>query len=351
MEFGLFSNSRRPSRSLTEAWQLDIDEMVAVEDCGFDEVWVSEHESSADLIICRAASVTSRIRLGSAVRVLPIYHPVQVANDAAACDNLTNGRYMLGVGPGFSKERWMSRGVDPETTRERTVESLDLLLRIFTEREKFDFKGKYWSGSSVSAGMEFMQKPYPPMAMSVASAEESAQLAGRKGLRMLTPDFTHASKLKKLGDAFVEGQIAGGHAPDRSKFGVCRVIYVAESDKVARDDMRDSYEQVIRWEVKHTPWHQYDRIPEGGTLEDITFDYLCDTRNLFIGSPATVLDHIETFFEEVGGFGTLIFHGGRDYATPEKLKQSMRLFADEVMPRVRHLAPARVHDEPLVAAQ
>lgn len=340
MEFGLWSNSRRPNRKLAEAWQLDIDEIVAAEDCGFHEAWISEHESSADLIVCRAAGVTSRIRLGSAVRVLPVYHPVQVANDTAACDNLSNGRYMLGVGPGFSKERWISRGVDPETVRERTDESLDVLLRVFREREKFSFSGKYWSGAQASAGMEFVQKPYPQVAMSVANSAESAHLAGRKGLRVLTPDFTHATKLKRLAEGFVEGQASARYEADRSKFGVCRVVYVAETDQVARQDMRPSYEAIIKWEIEHTPWHQHDRIPKGGTLQDITFDYLCDTGNLFIGSPDTVRRHIEAFHDEVGGFGTFILHGGRDYATPEKVMRSLKLFSEEVMPRVKHVVPS-----------
>ena len=103
----------------------------------------------------------------------------------------------------------------------------------------------------------------------------------------------------------------------------------------------NTYEETIRWEIKNTPHHQIERVPPGGKLDDITFDYLVDTGNLFIGSPETVYKRILDFYDQTGGFGTLMFHGGRDYATPEKLARSMKLFMDEVAPRLRHLDPDR----------
>ena len=89
----------------------------------------------------------------------------------------------------------------------------------------------------------------------------------------------------------------------------------------------------------NTPHHQSERIPKGGTLQDITYDYLIDTGNLFIGSAKTVQKRIEDHFEATGGFGTLLFHAGRDYATPELLAASMARFMDEVAPKVRPLDP------------
>ena len=97
-----------------------------------------------------------------------------------------------------------------------------------------------------------------------------------------------------------------GRAPQRSKFGVCRVVYVAETDEKARNDMRDSYNDIIKWEIVNTPHHQNERVPEGGTLDDITFDMLVDNGNLFVGSPETVYRRVLEFYEQVGGFGLLI---------------------------------------------
>ena len=91
-----------------------------------------------------------------------------------------------------------------------------------------------------------------------------------------------------LGDTFVAAQRAAGRPQRRADLHATRVIYVAETDASAREDMRQSYEETIRWEIENTPHHQVERVPPGGTLDDITYDYLVDTANIFVGSPDTV---------------------------------------------------------------
>jgi len=79
MKFGLFSNNRRPLKTLGEAWEEDIFEIVTADGLGFDEAWISEHQTPAELIIAKAAALTKTIRLGSGVRPLGYYHPIQIA--------------------------------------------------------------------------------------------------------------------------------------------------------------------------------------------------------------------------------------------------------------------------------
>ena len=338
MEFGLFSNDRRPTRPLGEAWKRDIDEMIVSDETGFTEAWISEHEVSADMLVCRAAPVTKRIRLGSAIRVLPRYHPLQIATEALASDHLTDGRYMLGVGPGFLKSKMVEMGLNPDDMRAMMEESLDVILRIFAAKGPIDHDGRFWHGKDMKTDIAPRNGRTRPIAVSVASAPPSAAYAAARGLAVLTPDFTPNHRLREFGDAMEAA--SGKGARSRGDLRTCRVVYVAEADKQARDDMRPSYTEVINWEIVNTPWHQLDRIPPGGKLEDITFDYLVDTGNLFIGSPDTVRQMVEHFHADVGGFGLLMFHAGRDYATPEKVHHSMRLFMREVAPAVRHLTPA-----------
>jgi len=347
MEFGLFSNNRRPKRRLGEGWECDLEEARIADEIGFSEAWFSEHEAPAELLISKAAALTKRIRLGSAVRPLPFYHPLQVVIEAMAADQLTNGRYMLGVGTGFRPHKLAWRGRDPQEMRDLTKESLEVILRLFKERPTpFDFEGRFWKGKQLYVEIPPVQLPHPPIAMSVANTPASAAIAGRHGLMMLTSDFAPPKKIRGLGDAMVEGQIAAGRPAERGKFHACRVVYVGETDTSARDDMRESYNETIKWEIANTPWHQEQRIPPGGSFDDINFDYLVDTANLLVGSPATVTQMVEHLYHEIGGMGVLLFHAGRDYATPEKVAASMRLFAKSVMPRVRHLHP----DKSLAAA-
>lgn len=341
MQFGLFSNNRRPKRRLGESWELDIEEARVADEAGFAEIWFSEHEAPAEPLIARASAITKQIRLGPAVRPLPFYHPIQVALDCNASDQLTNGRYMLGLGTGFRPHRVAWRGQDPALMREMTHESLEVIMRLLKNRpEPFDLDGKFWKGKQLFLDIAPVQLPHPPIAMSVANSRDSARLCGRLGMMMLTSDFATNRHLRELGDGLVEGQLDAGRPAARGDLRACRVVYVAATDREARDDMRETYNETIAWEVANTPWHQQERIPAGGSFADINFDYLVDTGNLFVGSAETVRQMIASFHADVGGFGTLLFHSGRDYATPEKVRASLRAFARDVAPKLRDLLPA-----------
>ncbi len=339
MEFGIFSNSRRPVRTNGDAWDEDIFEVVTADRLGFHVAWISEHQSPAELIICKAAGLTKQIRLGSAVRPLAYYHPLQVAIEANACDHLTGGRYQLGVGFGFYRTNMEQRGLDFDKTREMMHASIDLIRKLWTSDKPVDYDGPFWTGKGMVVKPAPVQKPHPPMGIACSKTDGTPELAGRLGLMPLTGDFIPLERLKRFGELYVEGARAAGRKPSRNGLHATRVIYVAESDKEARDDMRESYNETIAWEIANTPHHQVERIPKGGTFADINFDYLCDTANIFVGSPDTVQRRILDFYRETGGFGVLMFHAGRDYATREKRVRSMQLFMEEVAPRLRHLDP------------
>ena len=339
MQFGLFSNDRRPDRSLGDAWDRDIQEIVTADKLGFQEAWISEHQTPSELIIAKAAAQTSRIRLGAGVRPLGYYHPLQIALEANATDQITHGRYMLGIGHGFHARQMEWRGLDPKDTRAMVEASAELILKLWNSDGPLDYDGPFWKGKQMILQCPPVQKPHPPMAIACINTLGSVKLAGRLNLIVLTGDFIPVPRLREFGDTLVEAQAAAGHKPSRGMIRSTRVIYVAESDRQAREDMRESYEATIAWEIANTPHHQVERIPPGGTLQDITFDYLVDTGNIFVGSPETVRKRIEHHYEASGGFGVLNFHAGRDYATPEKLARSMKLFMDEVAPKIRHLDP------------
>jgi alkanesulfonate monooxygenase SsuD/methylene tetrahydromethanopterin reductase-like flavin-dependent oxidoreductase (luciferase family) len=351
MEFGLFSNNRRPGISIGEGWDLDIAEVEVADRLGFHEVWFSEHQSPAEVIIAKAAGRTNQIRLGTAVRPAGYYHPFQIALEANACDQITRGRYMLGMGTGFYPKRLEWRGIDPSNMRAVLEPSISFILKLWSSTEPFDYDGPFWKGKQMALEIPPVQTPHPPLAIAAGNTLSSAQIAGRYNIYMLSGDFTPVDRLRKFNDAMVEAQIENGHAPCRKNYHATRVIYVGETDKKARDDMRESYSDIIAWEIQNTPHHQVERIPPGGTFADINFDYLCDTANIFIGSPDTVRQRILDFYDQVGGFGTILFHAGRPYATPEKLARSMELFMQEVAPKLGHLDPDAATNPVSVAAE
>ena len=339
MEFGIFSNSRRPYRELQDAWDQDVHEVCLADELGMEEAWISEHVSPAELIICKAAALTKHIKLGSAVRPLAYHHPLQVAIEANACDNLTHGRYQLGIGMGFGGGYMDQRGLEDAKRREMLHAATDLILRLWEAKEPFDYDGPYWSGKGMVLKQPSVQKPHPPVAIAAGTNEGTVQTAAKYGFKLLTGDFNPPHRLRRFGEVLDEAGAEADRPNPRDLFAVTRVVYVADTDEEAREDMRDSYEKTIAWEIANTPWHQIERVPAGGTLQDITFDYLVATRNLFIGSPDTVYNCITELYDDVGGFNLLMCHAGRDYATTEKRERSYRLFMQEVAPRLRQLAP------------
>ena len=169
MEFGLFSNNRRPDRPIGEAWDEDIYEAEVADRLGFNEIWFSEHQSPAELIICKAAGRTQQIRLGSAVRPLGYYHPLQVALEANTTDQLTGGRYMLGIGTGFYPKKLEWRGLDPTSMRAVMEPSIELMLKLWNSKEPVDYDGPFWKGKQMLLECPPVQKPHPPVGIAAAN--------------------------------------------------------------------------------------------------------------------------------------------------------------------------------------
>src|SRR5439155_16703921 len=137
-----------------------------------------------DHVICKAAALTKRIRLGPGVRPLPIYHPVQVATEVAVCDHLTGGRYMAGFGgQGGNNLMLRQRGV-PEGSERRAMahEAIDLILKCLNTAEPFDYDGRYWHGEGISITPRPFQQPHPPVGLACSRTDSSLELAGRLGL-------------------------------------------------------------------------------------------------------------------------------------------------------------------------
>src|SRR4029077_9878224 len=99
--------------------------------------------------MCKAAGRTERIRLGSPVRPLGYYHPLQVALEANATDQLTNGRYMLGIGTGFHDRTMEWGGLVPKLATPMVAASIELMFRLWNATGPVDYDGPYWKGKQM----------------------------------------------------------------------------------------------------------------------------------------------------------------------------------------------------------
>jgi len=344
LDFAIFSESgvRRHART-ADAYQDDLDEIILADELGFKEAWIAETNqvrpntvTHAHMLMCKAAPLTKHIRFGSGIRQLPLHHPVDVVQEANMCDNVTRGRYTFGYGGTHlvSHEQMRMRGIEAshQDTRAMVHESIEIILKCWTSEEPFDFEGRYWHGRDVNVTPRPFQQPHPPIAAGCSGSADTIELAARHGfIPLFGRGSDPAEELREWGELYLRTARAAGQPLSRKAFHVAHVIWVAETDGQARDQVREG----LTYKLSTVdPAHLMKRIPPGGTLDDLTFDYLVDTGYYWVGSPDTVYEQIREYYDACDGFGVLMLFAGMPLAEPSKVARSLQLFAQDVAPRL-----------------
>ena len=168
MKFGVFTivpwhESVSQERALNES--LEIIEMA--DELGIDEVWLGEHRFSRHGLLSgifsfagAVAARTKRLRIGTAVVVLPLHNPIHVAEEMAMLDVITGGRIEFGMGSGYQRQEFDGMGIDITTSRERFRESVDVIQKSWTE-ETLTFHGKFTHVDDIWVIPKPIQKPHP----------------------------------------------------------------------------------------------------------------------------------------------------------------------------------------------
>lgn len=337
MRFGLFSNGQgiREYDRTVDAWAADVAEIVLCEQLGMEEAWVSEHRASflpdalpvPELMITKAAALTERIVMGTAVRRLGFYDPTQVAREAACTDILTDGRYILGAGSGPCPAHVNQHAA--------ALEALDLITRCFQEDEPFDYDGEFFQHKGVAIWPKPISKSLP---IAVASTTKSLiDEAARRGWRLLTSQWTNTKNLRRLTTTFNAELENLGLPPRFQDITATRGLYVADTDERAYAEVVPALRRHLDYTRKYFDFSLGDFLRPGQTYSDLTVENLIEDGLLFVGSPETVRQRLENFYKESGGFGQFLIVGGKDWGTEDERIRSFELFAKKVMPAVRDL--------------
>ena len=333
------------------------------EEAGFESVWLAERHFAppgvtegipsvvaAPLILASAiAARTSRLRVGIAVLVLPLGHPVRMAEEVATVDNISRGRFDLGVGRSSFPRSYEGYDLPYGESRARFGEYLEVMRRAWTE-DSFSYEGEYYSFQDVCVIPKPYQKPHPPLRVAVTS-RESFPLMGPQGLRIFVGLRSMVvSELAEAVDSYRVAWREAGHPGDDDV--VLRIpAYVSEDTDRARSEPKDSTmhtydrqrQSYISSTVKSgsgaaegTPeaTDRTERVHRAESLANVTYDGLLSTR-LAYGTPAAVAMRLKAYGEELGLSGVIIEAnvGGRIPA--ELVLNSMRLFGRQVAPELR----------------
>jgi alkanesulfonate monooxygenase SsuD/methylene tetrahydromethanopterin reductase-like flavin-dependent oxidoreductase (luciferase family) len=195
MRFGLFHLLRFPEPWSAEKeqkclWE-SIEQFTYAEEMGFSTLWLTEHHfipawsmaSAPDVLLSAISQRTSRMRLGIAVVMSPIHHPLNTAVRMATLDLLSHGRVDLGLGRSTTPLQLDPFGVKMQDTRGMMEEALAIIPRVWTE-EVFSHDGEYYHIPPREIAPKPLQKPHPPL-WAACTQEETVQIAGELGIGCL----------------------------------------------------------------------------------------------------------------------------------------------------------------------
>ncbi|MDH2092346.1 LLM class flavin-dependent oxidoreductase [Rhizobium pusense] len=358
MDLGLFMMPLHDQRrNFTELLKQDREAVILADRLGFSEVWVGEHitcacEPIADPLQFFGSLIhaTKQIKFATGVLNLPQHHPARLAGQIAQFDHLSEGRFIMGVGPGGLVTDMELFGTSEKNRAEMTTESIKIMHQIWSQDAPYNIKGKYWDVvvektliPSLGFGpmLKPYQQPFPELAISVMSpSSSSARQAGENGWSIVSANFTPVANVKTHWEQYVIGSEKAGLRPDRNKWRIARSLLVTDSDQEAADYLAEdtsSYRWYYEYIVEDMKAFKLLGVlkPSMNTLDsDITVQNCLDWMVLS-GSPKKVLDKLVAFVDEVGGpFGSLMMTQ-KDWDRPSVHKRSMELLSTEVMPKLR----------------
>src|SRR6266581_292637 len=240
MEFGLFFLMQRDEEwSEQSVFDSGLEQMLAAEALGYSSVWIAEHHFN-DYGLCPAPQVlaaflaarTRTLRLGMGVSLLPLHHPVDLAEQLAVLDVSSGGRLDVGIGRGGTLQDYQTFRSERADARLRIEEGIALMQQCWTGAP-FDFGGQFHSAERLHVRPRPVQRPHPPLFIA-ANSEDSVLSAARLGLPTLSSFFVPVPELQRRHHLYEEEGLAAGHSAadieerERQSWGM-RVVHVARS--------------------------------------------------------------------------------------------------------------------------
>jgi alkanesulfonate monooxygenase SsuD/methylene tetrahydromethanopterin reductase-like flavin-dependent oxidoreductase (luciferase family) len=352
MHFGLnMECDYLPGRTEQEAFGEVFAQADLAEAVGFNSVWLAERHfasgagggqpsiASAPIILATAiAARTQRIRVGTGVYVLPLNHPVRVAEEVATLDYVSQGRFSLGVGRSGFTTAYEGYGYDYGESRERLQECLDILIKAWTQ-ERFSHVGRYYQLHDVCVTPKPLQKPHPPIYMA-ATTSESFPIAGRAGRHLVVGvRRTSVAGVKQSVQTYRQIWRESGHAGN-GDVTLRLPVYVGDTHAQAISDPEASTmryyrrlaDSLTRSVGRAGTAVDEDRARLAQELTNVSYDTLWRDWVVY-GTPADVAERLHQLIEELDLSGVIVEMNAGGLIPSTKVLHALRLFGEKVMPR------------------
>ncbi len=356
MEFGYFTLSdnhyANNARSAND-FILEIrDQAVLADKLGYHSVWVGEHHfdslgvnSRPDLLLASIAPLTKNVRLAPAVSVLPLHHPLHVAEAWSTLDLLSGGRVDFACGRGYDRREYLPFGADFMTSAEMMEESMEVILKAWTEPGAWSHKGRFFDIENMEITPKPVQQPIPFYVASFSMT--SLEMAARRGLNIIYAPFAAGMMfggLDRAVEAYRNASVAAGKKPGRA---MCSYfIHIAENEKeenYGREAQMRYFREcalpAFTMKPEHAPPTMHYFLKIVNTLENMKKEDLSD-KSILLGSPQKIIDTLKKV--EAAGIEEVILYFNVGAKPDAMVREQMHRFMELVAPhfegkhRIRH---------------
>jgi len=331
MKFGIFDHMDDAGVGVGELYANRLRIAEAYDRSGFHAYHLAEHHAtplgcaaSPGLFLAALTQRTTRLRFGPMVYLVPFYHPLRLIEEICMLDQMSGGRFELGIGRGVSPFETAAYGLDFKQTQAMYHEAFQVLLSGLATDE-LTFEGKFYRFDKVPMLLRPVQRPHPPLWYGV-SFPENADWPAENDVSVIS--LGPAPAVRPIFDRYLAVRKTLGKA-DTTLYGVGRHVVVAETDAEAMSIARRAYP---RWRTSFF-WlfARHGSAPRTASLYPESFEALVGLKTAIAGSPSTVRDFIAADAKITGANYFVPWLAFGDMTVDETLR-SVDLFAREVMP-------------------
>jgi alkanesulfonate monooxygenase SsuD/methylene tetrahydromethanopterin reductase-like flavin-dependent oxidoreductase (luciferase family) len=332
LEFGIFDHVDRHDQPLGAFYEDRLKLIEAYDRAGIYGYHCAEHHStplgmapSPSVYLAAVSQRTKRLNFGPLVYTLALYHPLRLAEEVCMLDQMSRGRFLLGIGKGISPIEVGYYGVDFKNADKMFSESLAIIKQALTQKT-LDFEGEFFRFKSVPIELQPFRKPHPPLWYGVVNAD-SAERAAKAGMNFISNSTASIVKAK-VARYTAAHQDTGGEPP---KFGMNRYMVLAETEEKALEVARRAYRRW--WKSFMHLWHKHNTAPGNVNYPPEIDGQIADGRAIAT-TPAKALELLRGQLAESGANYMVCRFAFGDLSLSESMR-SLELFQRHIMPGLR----------------
>ncbi len=334
MKIGFFINAQyRLDESMPQRILDSVELVKACREAGFDLICAGQHYLSHPYqmsaifpLLARMSAEAGDMEIATAIVLLPLHNPVDIAENVATMDAICDGRFIFGIGLGYRDEEYAAFGVGPGERVGRMREALDLIKLLWTE-EEVEFNGKYYRTPRIKPATRPVQKPHPPIWVA-ANNDGAIRRAARWGYPwLINPHATVPVVAGQFRD-YRETLARAGHPPPQA-LPMMRELYVAEDRETAYLESQPYLESKY---AAYASWGQDKALP-GNESFSVPYQDLARDRFL-LGAPDDVAQEMLRYRDELG-VNYLIFRMQWPGMGLDQTLRQIELLGREVLPKVK----------------